>query len=84
MADTFANHLPGLDSPADNAAAVTAAATALPFLTRALFVGSDGNVTVTMRGGQSVTFANVAAGTILPIRASHVTAATATGIIALW
>lgn len=83
MADAFEAHNSGLDSPARNAAAVTPGATALDNVTRALFIGGAGDVTVTMKGGGSVTFA-AGDGAILPIVVTHVTAATATGIVALW
>jgi hypothetical protein len=84
MADTFANYQSGLDSPAGNAASITAGATALAYTTRAIYVGGAGDVAVTMVGGQSVTFSAVPAGSLLPIRATHITAATATAIVALW
>jgi len=82
MADVFAGVQSGLDSPAANAAAVTPGATELPFATRALYIGETGDITVTMAGGGSVTFANVTG--MIPIRVTHVTAATATGIVAVW
>jgi hypothetical protein len=72
----------GLGASASYAAAVVPGAGALARVTKALFVSGAGDVTVTMRGGGSVTFP-VGAGTLLPIRVTHVTAATATGIIAL-
>jgi hypothetical protein len=76
--------LPGLESPAGNAAAITPGSSPLAEVTRALYIGGAGNVTVTMKGGQSVTFTALPAGAILPIRATHVTAATASAIIGLW
>ena len=39
---------------------------------------------VTMESGNSVTFTAVPAGTFLPILVTHVTAATATAILALY
>jgi hypothetical protein len=52
---------------------------------RALYVGGAGNVSVVMAGGQTVTFANVPAGALLPIEVAVVraTGTTATNIIAL-
>lgn len=70
--------------PAKDAAAITPGAGALGYTTRALFVGGAGNITVTMAGGQSVTFTGVPAGAILPICVTHVTAATATNIVGMW
>jgi hypothetical protein len=71
-------------APASNAAAVTPGAGALAATTRALFVGTGGDVTVTMEGSGSVVFTNVPDGTVLPIKVTHVTAATASDIVALW
>lgn len=82
MSDDFSNYKPGLDSPGENAAEVTASATALAKTTRALYVGTEGNITVTMVGGQSVTFTAVPAGSLLPLRVTHVTAGT--GVVAIW
>ena len=84
MSDAFGSYAPGAESPATNATAITPGASALANFPRALYVGGAGNVTVTMLGGQSVTFTAVPAGSILPIRCTHVTAATATAILGLW
>ena len=68
---------------AAGAAAVTPSdSTVLDF--RALWVGGAGNVAVTTRNGEVVTFSGVGAGTILPIQGTRVRAATtATLILAL-
>jgi hypothetical protein len=74
----------GMEAPAFFAASVTPGSDALPSPSRALYVGGTGNVVVTMLGGGDVTFTAVPAGAILPIRVSHVLAATtATGIVSL-
>nr|DAL11089.1 MAG TPA_asm: hypothetical protein [Bacteriophage sp.] len=54
--------------------------------TRALYVGGAGNVKVDMVSGGTVTFSNVAAGTLLPIQVTRVyaTGTTATLIIGLY
>jgi hypothetical protein len=51
-----------------------------------LFVGTAGNIQVTMVGGQTVVFKNIAAGTFLPIQVKRVwaTNTTATDIIAIF
>ena len=72
-----------IDAPATGAFSITASANALTVETRAIYVGGGGNITVTMKNGVSVTFSNVVAGTILPIRCTHVTAATATNLLGL-
>ncbi|WP_127902098.1 spike base protein, RCAP_Rcc01079 family [Solirhodobacter olei] len=74
-------------SPAHDAAAVTPDdAAALAEVSRALYVGQAGDLAVTMAGGQQVTFAGVAAGSLLPVRAERVraTGTTAGAIVALW
>ncbi len=50
----------------------------------ALWVGGAGNVTLTTIGGESVTITAVPAGTLIPIACLHITAATASAIIALY
>ena len=77
--------------PAANAVVVTPSDSAdLLFVTRGLFVGGAGNISVIM-GDQAVdattvTFTGVLAGTILPIAVRRVrsTNTTATNIVALW
>lgn len=79
--------LEGMTSPADNAAAVTPSDTTdLTFISRALYVGTGGNIVVTMMGGGDVTFSNIPDGTILPIRVSRVksTSTTASNIVNIY
>lgn len=74
-------------APAGTASVVTPSdATVLP-VTRALYVGTGGNVAVSMGSdGDVVVFTNVADGTILPIQVMQVrsTSTTASGILALY
>ena len=77
----------GMSSPANDASAVTPSDTApLTYVSRALYIGGAGNLVVTMQGGGNVTFSAVPAGTVLPIRCSHVrsTSTTATLIVNLY
>jgi len=61
--------------PAGGAFAITAGATALARVTRGLYLGTAGDVTVTLYpSGDSVTFYNLAAGVVHPLACSHVTA----------
>jgi hypothetical protein len=53
-------------------------------LCRAIWVGGAGTLTATMSNGDSVLFSGIAAGTLLPIRATNVTAGTATLMTALY
>lgn len=70
---------------AHGAVAVTPSdATVLP-VTRGLFIGTGGDVVVTMADGQVVTFANIANATLLPIQVQQVRASTtATNVLALY
>jgi len=86
MADTFEKLNEGLESPATAGVAVTPHdSNALSQTSRAIYVGTAGDVTVTMADGNDVAFANVPAGTMLPIRCTHVksTGTDASDIVAL-
>lgn len=75
-------------SPACNSASVTPSdESELAFLTRGLYVGVGGNVSVKLRDDSTaVIFVGVAEGTILPLQVKQVMATntTSTNIIALW
>lgn len=85
MTDHFANHVPGLESPAIRVAEITPSDTAnLAFVTRAICVATEGFVRVTTVAGDTGRVF-VAAGAPFPIRASRIwaTSTTATGIVGL-
>jgi hypothetical protein len=87
MPDQHSGFVEGLTSPADNAAAVTPSdSTDLAYTSRALYVGGAGNIVATMAGGGDVTFKNLTAGTVLPVRVTRVksTNTTATDIVNLY
>lgn len=88
MADDFQDWRSGLDSPAAHAVAVTPNdSTDLSTSSRGLYVGTAGDVVLDTVGGEtSVTFANLAAGTQLPVRVARVraTGTTASNILALY
>lgn len=76
-----------LTTPPEHAAAVVTSDSAdLANVSRAIFVGGAGNLTVVMAGGETVTLSGVAAGSLLPIRVSRVmaTGTSATSIVTLW
>jgi len=81
MVDRFKHHGAGLSDPSQRYYDVTPGAGDLPEWPRALWIGGEGDVTVEGSDGVSVTFTAVVG--LLPIRPVKVTAATATGIIAL-
>lgn len=67
------------------ATAVTKSDSTVLDLTRALYVGSGGDIVVTMYNGSDATFVGVPTGTILPIQVTKVKAATtAASILALY
>lgn len=70
------------DAPGWDAFSVTPGASALSEPARALYVGASGDVEVTTAAGNDVTFANVPAGTVLPIRCTHVLTAASGSIVA--
>lgn len=72
--------------PGEHAAAVTLSdSTVLDPTPRAIYVGTAGNLKVTMRGGEVVTFTNIVVGWH-PIRPSILwsTGSTASNIVAIW
>lgn len=67
--------------------AVTPSDTAnFSFTVRGIYVGTAGNVVAVTEGGTAVTFSNVPAGTILPVRANRVnsTSTTASNLVGLY
>lgn len=87
MADKFAGKDEKLlITPVSNAAAVTPSdSNDLAVASRQLYIGTSGNLKVTLVGGQTVTYSNVPAGDF-PRRVTRVwsTDTTASNIIAEW
>lgn len=76
-----------LDNPASSAAAIVPHATnPLTNVTRGIYVGTGGTVVCRLLDDAvDVTFVNVPAGSVLPVRASHVRdTSTASNLIALF
>lgn len=74
-------------NPADHAFAITPNDGAdLAANTRAIWVGAAGNLNVDMVGGETVLFAGIPAGTLLPIRVARVrsTSTTAASLLGLY
>ncbi|WP_323041158.1 spike base protein, RCAP_Rcc01079 family [Gemmobacter sp.] len=85
--DPFLYHGSGLESPANDAIAITPSDAAdLATVVRALFCTGDGTVRVTMRGGGDPVTLPMIAGVPLPARVRRVwaTGTTATGIVGVW
>ena len=84
--DTYANR-GGVDSPAEQFVAITPSNSVdLTYLTRALYVGTGGDVAVVGMNDAVVTFKNVPTGATLAVRAKriNVTNTTASNIVGLW
>lgn len=74
-------------SPARSASTVVPNDTGdLPHISRALYIGQSGALTVEMADGDEVTFEGVPAGSMLPIRVAKVkaTGTTAAAVLSLW
>lgn len=87
MADPFNSPSPQLADPVDHAFSISPHATnPIAFTTRAIYVGGAGNVVCRFAGDTAdVTLSAVPAGTLLPIRVTHVRAtSTATLLIGLY
>jgi hypothetical protein len=88
MADAFSGVMDSVSSPATRAVAVTPHdVNALADIPKALFVGTAGNLMARgAGGGADVLFKNLAAGSILPLRAQFVraTGTTAQDLVALY
>jgi hypothetical protein len=88
MSDPIHNRAATLESPAWDAWAITPSdSDMVPNApTRALYIGTGGNLTVDMGAGRTITLVGVLGGTILPIRVDMVfaTGTTATDIVGLY
>lgn len=75
MPDRFKTYSKSLEGPATHGFAVSPSDSGpLEEITRALYVGTVGDIALTLSSGATVTLANVPAGTVLPIRVSAVKA----------
>lgn len=86
MADEFSSYRGGITAPASHGAAlVPSDSTALTRSTRAIYVGTAGDLSVRLVSGDEVTLSGVIAGMIYPMRVSHVlaTGTTAGGLVGL-
>lgn len=87
MTDIYKSYTPGLSSPAeDGLAIVPDDVTTLPQVTRALYVGTSGDVSVRLVSGTVVSLGGVQGGVVYPLRVDMVLASgtTATGLVGLW
>lgn len=86
MTDRFATHTSGLESPAGDGFSITPSDAAdLPEVTRAIYVGGAGTISLVLASGASLTLSGAASGSILPLRVRQVraSATTATNLVGL-
>lgn len=86
MPDMFEDRSSGLESPGYDASPVVPSdSTDLTITSRAIYVGTSGDLRVTTASGSVVTFANAPEG-MLPMRVSrvHASGTTAANIVAVW
>jgi len=86
QSDNF-NGMTSITAPAQHAVAITPSDTVnFAVVCRGIYVGGTGDVVVFMKGGEVTTFAQVPAGTTLPLRARRVnsTNTTATSMDCIW
>ena len=85
MADTFDSHAVSITAPPSNAAPVIPSDTTdLAFVSRALYIGTPGDVRVLTNAGQDVTYKGVAGTKVLRVTRVFATGTTAADIIAEW
>jgi len=85
MADLFDNRSVPITAPPANALAVSPSDTGdLPFVTRALYIGTGGDVRVLTLEGQDVTYRNLSGTKVVRVTRVFATGTTASDIIAEW
>ena len=87
MADLYAHSSPSLTSPAIDGTMISPDdAVDLPHVTRAIYVGTGGQIAAELASGVAVNLVGVAGGTLLPLRVRKILASgtTAANIVGLW
>ncbi len=84
MPSSYGIHSTDWIRPAQGAMVIVPGPAAFYHTLRGIYVGTAGDVTVTLPSGESVQFKNLAAGVIHPIAATRITAATAADIIGIY
>ncbi len=75
MTSNFTGRASSVNGPAGDFFAVTPNDTAdLPQVTRALYIGTTGNLTIVAASGAQARFTGVPGGTVLPVRVARVLA----------
>jgi hypothetical protein len=83
--DSFLNYSGGLDSPATHAAVITGDdSNDLVSVTRAICVGTAGNIKITTLGGETIVMAFPAGTTAIRVTRIWLAGLSAVGVTALW
>jgi hypothetical protein len=79
MTDRYSSYAKSLSSPADHGFSINPSDTLdLAEATRAIYVGTGGDIVATLNSGADITLSNVPTGSVLPIRCSRVKATNTT------
>lgn len=85
MVDTFDSHSTSITAPPSHAANVTPNDVAdLAFVSRAIHIGTPGDVRVLTLGGQDITYKGLSGTKVLRVTRVFATGTTATDIVAEW
>ncbi len=85
MADTFGTYATSLTAPPSSAANITPSDSVdLPFVSRAIYIGTGGDLRVLTRDGHDVTYKNITGTKVLRVARVFATGTTATDMIAEW
>lgn len=85
MTDTFADHTTDISAPPSNAAQIVPSdAVDLPFVTRAIYVGIQGDVRILTHNGQDVIFKDLVGTKVIRAARVMATGTTAGALIAEW
>ncbi len=85
MTDTFADHTTDISAPPSNAEQITPSdAVDLPFVTRAIYVGIQGDVRILMQNGQDVIYKDLVGTKVIRAARVMATGTTAGALIAEW
>lgn len=85
MIDSFSDHTTDISAPPSNAQQVIPSDTGdLPFVTRAIYVGTAGDVRLRTHNGQDVIYKDLVGGKVIRATRIYSTGTTAGAIIAEW
>ena len=85
MTDTFADHTTDISAPPSNAIQVTPSDTAeLPYVTRAIYVGTQGDVRLQTQNGQDVIYKDLIGTKVVRATRIYATGTTASALVVEW